>query len=184
MAPHERVRTALLAGVTVAALAVGAWWWRDAAPALGPTGPSPSPSMDAFLRPGVRLVDPADQVLASAAPDDWVIVHVEPTGPPGPADGAGELWHERSHLVPGAPPLDRRSSMADFGRYLVTVRCSGPGRLVVELSGVRYARPPSNVRCGEGVEALVVESSGAPLLVRFSAVAGEVDLDARLAQLS
>ncbi|NES14670.1 MULTISPECIES: hypothetical protein [Micromonospora] len=123
-------------------------------------------------------------MLAGADPDDRVIVHVEPTGRPGPDDGASELWHERSHLVPGASPLARQSSTADFGRYLLTVGCSGPGTVVVELVGVRPAQPPSNVRCGEGSQSSVVESSGAPLLVRFSAVEGEVDLDARLAQLS
>ncbi|MFG2055414.1 hypothetical protein ACGFI9_15445 [Micromonospora sp. NPDC048930] len=184
MAPDDRVRTALLAGLTAAALAAGGWWWQGSAPALGPTGPSPSPSRDAFLEPGVRLADPVlGEVLPSSDPGDRVVVHVGPSDPPG-TGAALELWHERSHLVPGRPPLARQSSTADVGQYLLSVRCSGPGAVVVEFSGAGYDPPPSNVRCGEGSASSVVESTGSPLLVRFSAEEGEVDLDARLAQLS
>ncbi|MGW5668356.1 hypothetical protein [Micromonospora sp. NPDC003776] len=185
MAAEDRVRTVLLAAATLAALALGAWWWQTSAPALGPTGASPSPSAAVFLEPGVRLVDPATgQLLDGADPDEALVVHVGPTAPPGTDGGASELWHERSHLVPGAPPLARRNSTPDFGKYVLSVRCTGPGAVVVEFSGARYDPPPGTVRCGEGGESHVVESAGRPLLVRFSAVEGGVDLDARLAQLS
>ncbi|MCW3841648.1 hypothetical protein ONA70_16225 [Micromonospora yasonensis] len=185
MAHDDRVRTALLAGLAAAALATGASWWQGSAPALGPIEPSPSPSRDAFLQPGVRLVDPATgQVLAGSDPEEPVVVHVRPTDPLVTGGGAVELWHERSQLVPGSPPLARQSSTSDVGQYMLTVRCSGPGAVIIEFSGARYDLPPSNVRCGDGSQSSVVESAGGPLLVRFSAVEGEVDLDARLVQLS
>lgn len=185
MAADDRVRTALLVAGTGAALALGAWWWQASAPALGPTGPSPSPSAAAFLEPGVRLVDPATgQLLDGTDPDKALVVHVAPTAPPSPRGGGSELWHVRSHLVPGAPPIAREYSTAGTGQYMLSVSCTGPGAVVVEFTGARYDPPPSRVRCGEGVESHVVESSSGPPLVRFSAVEGAVDLDARLFQLS
>ncbi|MFR9776652.1 hypothetical protein ACL02O_11420 [Micromonospora sp. MS34] len=193
MGPDDRVRTALLVGVTVAALAVGAWWWRDAAPVLGPTGgPSPSPSGAAFLQPGVRLVDPVTgQPLVE--PGQPLVVHQEPGEPPvihqepGEAPVLGgvvsEEWHERSHLVPGDRPLARLSRSSGATQYLLSIRCTGPGTVVVEFSGARYDPSPHNVRCAQSSETVAVEASGRPLLVRFAAVEGELDLDARLSAL-
>lgn len=185
MGPDERVRTALLAGLTVAALAVGGWWWQGSAPVLGQAGPSPSPSASASPSRAVVLLDPATgQVLASVAPEDAVIVHRAPGEPPIQGDAVRELWHERSHLEPTGPPRARRSSASGDTRYLLSVRCTGPGAVVVEVFAAWYNPSPRNVRCGEGGQTSVLEGTGGPLLVRFSAVDGELDLDARLSTLS
>jgi hypothetical protein len=186
MGPDERVRTALLAGLTVAALAVGGWWWQNSAPALGPTGPSPSPSASASPdRTTVRLDPATGQVLGSADPEDTVVFHVGPGEPPIQGDAGQELWRERSHLKPTDPPLARQSGASGAQRYLLSVQCAGPGAVAIEISGAQDDPSPPNVRCTEGGgEFMVVEGAGGQLTVRFTALEGEVDLDARLSGLS
>ena len=87
MAADERIRSALLAGLTVTALAAGAGWWRAAAPELGRS--APTPSTGAVLEPGVRVQLDAetgqmlDRVVLSGPevdPDAPVVIHEEPGG--------------------------------------------------------------------------------------------------------
>jgi hypothetical protein len=187
MGPDERLRAVLLAGLAGLALVIGAWWWQGAAPALGPTGPSPSPSTAAFLQPGVRVADPTTGQLfdgSSPGPAGQVVIHQEPGPAPARAAVVQELWHERSWLVPGGRPLVRRATASVATHYLLNVRCVGPGAVVVEISGARYDPPPRTVRCGQAAETDVVQAAAGRLLVRFSAVEGALELDARLSALS
>ncbi|PSK63166.1 hypothetical protein B0E53_04915 [Micromonospora sp. MH33] len=205
MAPDERIRRALLAGLTVTALAAGAGWWRAAAPALGRAGPHPTPSSDAFLEPGFR-VDPSgspvrlravvdvqtgrvlDQVVLSgpeADPDAPVVIHEEPGGAARRREVSYQVWRERSRLMPDGAPVTRRANASDGNRFLLTVSCSGAGAVAVGLTGSSDDGTERVLSCGGPTAASVsvVAASGGPLLVRFIALRDQVDLDARLEEL-
>ncbi|MFG3687790.1 hypothetical protein [Micromonospora sp. NPDC047740] len=192
MGADDRVRGALLAGLTVAGLAAGGWWWRQAAPALGPAGASPSPSADAFLEPGVRLGDPdtrrvfvdpdTGQVIPGpeADPDEGLVVHQEP-GAAAEAFSTRALWSERSHLGAGDAPLVRQTNPSAGERHLLAVSCTGPGTLTVAYSGSDQDSTPLTTTCaGTPLVRPLTAGGGGPLLVRFTVADGEVDLDARL----
>ncbi|OKI52806.1 hypothetical protein [Micromonospora sp. CB01531] len=193
MGADDRVRGALLAGLTVAGLAAGGWWWRQAAPVLGPTGAAPSPSADAFLEPGVRLADPdtsrvfvnldTGQVIAGpeADPDEGLVVHQEP-GAPGETLSSHAVWTERSHLDAGNERMVRQTNPTAGERHFLTVSCTGSGTLTVALSGSDEDDPPHMTTCTRTL-ALHFTASGGPLLVRFTVADGELDLDARLVTL-
>ncbi|MFC0030757.1 hypothetical protein ACFFMM_14640 [Micromonospora chaiyaphumensis] len=183
MASDERIRRALLAGLTVVALAVGAGWWRAAAPTLGPTAPDPTPSADASLQPGIRVVDPrTGQVLPGpeADPGEAVVIHQEP-GDPTVSVVSDVLWHDGSHLRPG-DLVERQISASPGQRYLLTVGCAGAGAgaLTVRWSGTDEDDQGLEVACGTRVDHPLT-AGGGPLLVRFTATGSAVDLDARLA---
>jgi hypothetical protein len=201
VAPDERIRRALLAGLTVAALAAGAAWWRAAAPELGRTEPQPTRSAGVFLEPGFRvdpggsplrsrvLVDPQtgrllDQAVLSgpeADPDAPVVIHEEPGGVARRREVLYEVWRERSRLTPGGAPVTRWANASDGNRFLLTVSCSGGGAVAVGLTG-SSDDTQRVVSCGGPTAASfsVVGASGGPLLVRFVALRNPVDLDARL----
>lgn len=185
----DRVRGALLAGLALAATAVGAWWWQASAPVLGPApGAGPSPSTSAFLERGVRVaVDPqTGQLRGEADPDAGVVFRLEPDAgvafPPGP-DGAVErtetVWQEQSHLDPGDGPLVRQSNPAPGERQLLTISCTGSGTVTVHFLGSDEAGPLTATCAAVTVHSLT--ASGGPLLVRFTVAGGGVDLNARLA---
>lgn len=191
MAPDDRVRSVLLAGSAVVALAAGASWWRGAAPALGPVDPTPGPSATTPLDRALAVVDPAtgqvvDRLTVRSA--EPLLLHQEPGEAPVRLEARREVWRERSHLVPGGSPAVRRSGPSDETRYLLTVSCSGPGpgAVIVEFTGSGVDTPPHVVPCadGAGKDVSVLETEGGPVVARFSAADGEVDLDARLAALS
>ncbi|MCW3813082.1 hypothetical protein ONA91_01235 [Micromonospora sp. DR5-3] len=203
MGADDRVRGALLAGLTVAALAAGGWWWQRSAPALGETGASPSPSTGAFLEPGVRLADPdtrrvtvdpdarrvtvdpeTGQVLPGpeADPDAGLVVHQEP-GAAAEVLSSHAVWAERSQLAPGDGPLVRQANPSAGERHLLTVSCSGPGTLTVAYSGSDQDGTPLTTTCAETPLARRIDAAGGPLLVRFTVAGGAVDLDARLVAL-
>ncbi|MET8833722.1 hypothetical protein ABZV78_07385 [Micromonospora sp. NPDC004540] len=190
MASDERIRRALLAGLTVAALAAGAGWWRAAAPELGRPAPvpDPTPSTAAFLEPGVRVIDPrTGQVLPGpeADPDEPVVLHVEPDGTVERRQVTYEVWRERSHLTPDGAPVTRRANASDAVRFRLTVGCSGPGAVAVGFTGSTDDESEQVMSCVPGtVSILVVSTTGGPLLVRFVALRDRVDLDARLDALT
>lgn len=200
MAPDERVRSALLAGLTVTALAAGAGWWRAAAPELGRPAPAPTPSTGAFLEPGVRVgpsgsprglsvvVDAqTGRVLeqAGADPDAPVVIHEEPGGVTQRSEVLFEVWRERSRLMPDSAPVTRRANASDGNRFLLTVSCSGPGTVAVRFTGSSDDGTEQILSCdGPGKTSMVtVNSMGGPLLTRFVALGNRIDLDARLQTL-
>ncbi|MEU4478190.1 hypothetical protein AB0F68_09045 [Micromonospora sp. NPDC023966] len=201
MAPDERMRSAVLAGLTVAALAAGAGWWRAAAPELGRAAPDPAPSTAAFLEPGIRVdaggprlravVDPQtgqvlDQVVLpgpEADPDEPLVIHEEPDGVVRQRAVRYEVWREKSRLTPGGAPVTRRANASDGSRFLLTVGCSGPGTVAVGFTGSNADESERVVSCDGRTDVTVLDGSGGPLLVRFVALGDRVDLDARLNEL-
>ncbi|MFE9954885.1 hypothetical protein [Micromonospora sp. NPDC005299] len=188
MAPDERIRRALLAGLTVAALAAGAGWWRAAAPALGSTAPDPAPSTGAFLGPGLRVMIDAEtgQVLPGpeADPDEPLVLHEEPGGT-AERRQVYEVWRERSRLTPDGAPFTRRANASDAVRFRLTVGCSGPGAVAVRFTGSTDDESEQVVSCVPATASiLVVTTTGGPLLVRFAALRDRVDLDAQLDALN
>lgn len=187
VAPDERIRRVLLAGLTVAALATGAAWWRAAAPAQGRTGPDPAPSTGAFLESGVRVaVDPrTGQVLPGpqADPDEPVVLHEEPDGVARWRDVSHTVWREQSLLMPDGAPVTRMTNASDGGKFLLRVGCSGSGGVVVGFTGSSEDDTEQGLSCNGPADVLMVSARGGPLLVRFVAVRDQVDLDARLDEL-
>ncbi|MEU9828252.1 hypothetical protein [Micromonospora chersina] len=200
MAPDERTRRALLAGLTVTALAAGAVWWRVADPALGQAGPRPTPSTDVFLHPGARVAptgSPArlsvvvdaqtGRVLeqAEADPDAPLVIHEEPGGVTRRSEVLYEVWRERSRLMPDSAPVTRRANASEGNRFLLTVRCSGGGAVAVGFTGSSDDGTEQVLSCGDppAASVVVVSSTGGPLLVRFAALREQVDLDALLQAL-
>nr|QZS07514.1 hypothetical protein [Micromonospora endolithica] len=184
MASDERIRRALLAGLTVAALAAGAGWWRAAAPELGRPAPAPdpTPSTAAFLEPGVRVIDPrTGQVLPGpdVDPDEAVVIHQEP-GDRTATVVTDVLWHEGSHLRPG-DLVERQVASSAADRYVLTVGCTGGGALTVGWSGAEEDGQDLTMGCASGPVSRLLSAGGGPLLVRFTVTDAEVDLDARLA---
>ncbi|MFF4889561.1 ATP-binding protein [Micromonospora chersina] len=194
MAPDERIRSALLAGLTVTALAAGAGWWRAAAPELGRSAPAPTPSTRAFLEPGVRVQLDAetgqmlDRVVLSGPevdPDAPVVIHEEPGGVTGRSQVLFEVWRERSRLTPDGAAVTRRANASDGNRFLLTVTCSGPGAVAVRFTGSSDDGTEQILSCDGPTAAsmVTVNSMGGPLLTRLAALRGRVDLDARLETL-
>lgn len=186
VAPDERIRRAVLAGLAVAVLAAGAAWWRAAAPALGRTVPDPAPSTGAFRQPGLRVTLDAEtgRVLPGpeADPDAPVVVHEDPGGVARRLEVWQTVWREKSLLMPDGAPVTRRASASDGAQFLLVVRCSGSGAVAARFTGSSDDETERMLNC-EGPDAVsisVVDARGGPLLVRFVAVRDQVDLDARL----
>lgn len=186
-AVDDRLRGGLLAWLALAALAVGGWWWHQAAPATGPVAAplgSGPPSLAPEPSPLDRvLVEPDGRVSRGPGtePDVPVVIHQE--------SGAAALlvshavWEDRSHLTPGDAPLVRQSAPSNGERHLLMVTCTGPGTLTVVVSGSREDTPQERVACSGSPTTRSVTAAGGPLLVRFSVTDGEVDLQARLLAL-
>ncbi|MFF4811417.1 hypothetical protein ACFY03_24750 [Micromonospora chersina] len=194
MAADERIRSALLAGLTVTALAAGAAWWRAAAPEPGRSAPAPTPSTGAVLEPGVRVQLDAetgqmlDRVVLSGPevdPDAPVVIHEEPGVVTGRSQVLFEVWRERSRLTPDGAPVTRRANASDGNRFLLTVTCSGPGAVAVRFTGSSDDGTEQILSCDGPTAAsmVTVNSMGGPLLTRLAGLRGRVDLDARLETL-
>ncbi|MFF4878478.1 hypothetical protein [Micromonospora sp. NPDC000668] len=208
----DRLRSAVLAGVALAALAVGGWWWRAAAPAptAGPAtaaptaGPTVSTALDRVLASGVpgegvtALVDPetgeATEVRrapgVSIDPETGWITDID--GDSGEfffqGDASGGLprfsetiWRERATLTPGQPVT--RQSADDGARYLLQYRCTGPGAMLLVITGAQIAGSP-RVDCDGTVSVSEVDATGGLIRVSLS-TAGEqpVEVEAQLAAL-
>ncbi|MET7966860.1 hypothetical protein [Micromonospora sp. NPDC005305] len=188
MAPDERIRRALLAGLTVAALVAGAAWWRAAEPALGRTGPDPAASAGAFLQPGLRVTLDAKtgRVLpgSEADPDEPVVIEENPDGAARWRDVSHTVWREQSLLMPDGGPVTRRANASDGARFLLTVSCSGADAVSVGFTGSSEDETELGLSCNGPADRVVVTARGGPLLVRFTAARDQVDLDARLDELN
>ncbi|MCI4063090.1 hypothetical protein MRQ36_11070 [Micromonospora sp. R77] len=179
---EDRVRGALLAGLAVAVLAVGGWWWRGCAPATGPVTArtEPTPASGAPLDRLLVTVDSEDgRVLPG--PEETLVLHQEPDGR---AEVPSPVWVERSHLDGTGPPLVRQTNPSAGERHLLLVGCTGPGKLTVSFSGTGDGGPGLPVDCTGAPTTVAVTAAGGPLQVRFVAAGGGVDLDARLSTLS
>ncbi|MCX5068011.1 hypothetical protein OOJ91_19395 [Micromonospora lupini] len=199
-AGDDRLRSAVLAGVAVAALAVGGWWWRAAAPetAAGSAGPS-----TATPSAGPSVSTALERLLASEVPEDRVTVRINPesgevvefesrsavdpqTGKTlGSEDAPGDLpvfretiWREQRELPPGEGVT--RQASADGAHYVLQYRCTRPGALAVTGTGAEIAGPP-RIDCDGAVATAEVRPGRGPFLVSLSAVGDEpIDVEAQL----
>ncbi|NLU77331.1 hypothetical protein HCA58_02775 [Micromonospora sp. HNM0581] len=189
-----RLRGALLTAVAVAALTLGGWWWQQQAPeastgAGAVPGGHPADSYQ-WLDPvtgGVAsglsgaasavLVDPRTGAVfdedeppatGSAAPDRWWLGGTEP------------VWTESARLSPGGA-VARQTRMGRGERHLLSLRCTGPGELLVAVSGARSAAPMT-VNCDGGQVMMELVGTGAGARLSFSPAGSEpVQIEARLA---
>ncbi|SCG75726.1 hypothetical protein [Micromonospora humi] len=198
MASEERIRSAMLVGLTVLALTLGAWWWRSTAPWLGATGGSTTEDLvrsrvevegavgeapPAGRDPAVVAVDP-DTGEVGPGPDRSVIIHVDPDGSTRPLEVSHVVWRETSRLTPGAPAVVRQANPSSGDTYRLSVRCSGAGAAVaLRVAGAGAGDTERVLSCGSRLDIPLLEGSGAPVLVRFEPLRGEAELDARLEAL-
>ncbi|MFG3557899.1 hypothetical protein ACGGAQ_26320 [Micromonospora sp. NPDC047557] len=201
-ATDDRLRSAVLAGVTLAALAVGGWWWRAAAPA--PVGvpsaePSVSTELERFLANGV----PEGRVTLQVNPETGEAVRVEGRPPlvdpeTGTVIDLGDdqgvlspgsdlpsfratIWREQRELTPGQGVT--RQSSDDGSRFLLQYRCTRPGTMAVTSTGAEIVGPP-RIDCDGTVASAEVLPGGGPFRVSLSAVGDKpIDVEAQLVAL-
>ncbi|MFI2710302.1 hypothetical protein ACH495_09260 [Micromonospora sp. NPDC018662] len=196
MVSEERIRAAMLVGLTVLAVALGGWWWRSTAPWLGTTvgasaddlarsrvdvdaavGAAPPEQPTARSRMVVE-VDPRTGEVRSP-----VVVDVEPDGGTRQGDVSHVVWRETSRLSPGGPPVVRQANPSRDDEYRLSVSCAGDGAVSMTVSGAGSDGVERVMGCGGRVNVSLLGGTGAPVLVRFAAVRGEVELDARMEAL-
>jgi hypothetical protein len=196
----HRLRGALLAAAAVAALTLGGWWWRVAAPeaqtgvGLAPGGSSagtywrensvtagtvsepPHATSPILVDPRTGAVvgaddGPAERPTGSAASSGWW------------AGGTELVWTESARLGSGAAVI-RQTRMERGERHLLRLRCTGPGELLVAVSGARSAAPMT-VGCDGGQVLMDLTGTGAAARLSFSPAGSEpVQIEARLIALS
>ncbi|MGI5524313.1 hypothetical protein ACQEUX_25705 [Micromonospora sp. CA-259024] len=203
----DRLRSAVLGGVALVALAVGGWWWRAAAPApvAAPVGrPMAEASVSTQL----------ERVLADGAPDERVEMRVDSqtgevvrmrddarvtidaaTGTITDIDGdpralfpAGDLpafretiWREQRELAPGQGVA--RQSTDDGSRYLLQYRCTRPGTLQVTVTGASIIGSP-RIDCDGTIANVEVLPASGPIRVSLATVGDrEIDVQAQLVAL-
>lgn len=195
----DRLRSAVLAGVAVAALAVGGWWWRAAAPettagsarpeATPSTGPSVSTALERLVAAGV----PEERVTFRVDPESGEAVEVErrPAIDPqssrtlGSEDAPGDLpvflstiWREQRELAPGEDVTRQASN--DGSHYVLQYRCTRPGTLAVAGTGAEIAGP-ARIDCDGAVATADVLPGNGPFRVSLSAVSDQpIDVEAQL----
>ncbi|MET8527354.1 hypothetical protein [Micromonospora sp. NPDC005172] len=206
-AADDRLRSVVLVGVALAALALGGWWWRAAAPApvAGPVGPPVvAPSVSTEL----------ERIVASGVPEDRVTVWVDPqTGEAvrlggdrgrvieletdASADTGADvgvlvpgsdlpsfrdtIWREQRELAPGEERT--RQASDDGARYLLQYRCTRPGTLAVTSTGAEIVGPP-RIDCDGTLASAQVLPGGGPFRVSLSAVGDRpIDVQAQLVAL-
>ncbi|MGC4852645.1 hypothetical protein ACLQ24_04455 [Micromonospora sp. DT4] len=203
----DRLRSAVLVGVALAALAVGGWWWRAAAPApaAGPVSPpvvAPSVSTElerslARLAPEERVtvrVDPQTGEAVRVRSDPRVVIDPETGAIADIEDGVGVLvpgsdlplfretiWREQRELAPGEERT--RQASDDGARYLLQYRCTRPGTLAVTSTGAAIAGPP-RIDCDGTLASAEVLPGGGLFRVSLSAVGDwPIDVQAQLVAL-
>ncbi|MFD6567287.1 hypothetical protein [Micromonospora profundi] len=199
----DRLRSAVLAGVAVAALVVGGWWWWAAAPesTAGPARPTAEPSASTVV----------ERVVVSGMPDGPVRVRIDPEtgeatevrtrprvvvdpatgmitdveGPPGDSFGTGDLplfketvWRQRRELLPGERVTRRSADTA--ARHMLQVRCTRLGSLTVTVTGAQLSGP-TRVYCDGTITTAVVIPDGGRIRVSLVSTAVQpVDVQAQL----
>ncbi|MFG1652833.1 hypothetical protein ACGFIE_23165 [Micromonospora sp. NPDC049275] len=199
-AADDRLRSAVLAGVAVAALAVGGWWWRAAAPettagsarpaATPSTGPSVSTALERLVASGV----PEGRVTFRVDPESGDVVEFErrPAIDPqtretlGSEDAPGDLpvflstiWREQREVVPGED-VTRQATDDGGAHYVLQYRCTRPGMLAVTSTGAEIAGP-ARIDCDGAVATADVLPGSGPFRVSLSAVGDQpIDVEAQL----
>ncbi|WP_174534065.1 hypothetical protein [Micromonospora chalcea] len=198
MASEERDGRALLAGLTVLALLLGSAWWRSAAPQPGPATSAAPASAD--LAPRNWRVDPStgearpvprpgrDAVsdirrVPRAEPGRSVVIQVEDDGTTHVLQVSHVVWRERSRLTPGGPPVVRQVRPTRGDNYRLSVSCAGDGVVVVLVSGLGDDDLRRALRCGGQLDVPVVGGRDELVQMRFVAIRGRAELDARLEAL-
>ncbi|MBQ1024399.1 hypothetical protein [Micromonospora sp. C95] len=193
----HRLRGALLAAVGVAVLTLGGWWWQVQAPqaqtglGVAPGGSSsatywrenpatvavvPEPASTIVIDPRTGTVVGADggpvdgTVPSSAVADGW--------------RGANDLvWAESARLSSGGAVV-RQTRLERDERHLLWLRCTGPGELLVAVSGARSAAPMT-VGCDGGQVLMELTGTGAAARLSFSPAGSQpVQIEARLVALT
>ncbi|MFY1618169.1 hypothetical protein [Micromonospora sp. WMMD736] len=206
-AGDDRLRSAVLVGMALGALAVGGWWWRAAAPApvAGPvrppaSTPSVSTEMDRVLarvEPEARVTVRIDAETGEAVEvrsDRRVVVDPE-TGEVADLDAdvgvlvpgsdlpsfRSTIWREQRELTPGEART--RQASDDGSRFLLQYRCTRPGTLAVTSTGAEIAGPP-RIDCDGTLASARVLPGGGPFRVSLSAVGDRpIDVEAQLVAL-
>ncbi|MEV2238935.1 hypothetical protein [Micromonospora sp. NPDC049891] len=194
----HRLRGALLAAVGVAALILGGWWWRVQAPEV-PSGGDVAPggsSAATYWRenqvtgeivrehPGATatlLVDAHTGAVVGASGGP-----VDPVGTTRPGgtrtSGAELVWTEQVRLSSGGAVV-RQTRMGSGERHLLRLSCTGPGELLIAVSGARSAAPMT-VACDGGLVMMELTGTGAPARLSFSPAGSQpVQVEARLIAL-
>ncbi|MFI7548712.1 hypothetical protein ACIBQ2_03105 [Micromonospora sediminimaris] len=193
----HRLRGALLAAVAVAALTLGGWWWRVAAPEAqtgvglpsavtywrgnpvtgGTVSELPHATSSVLVDARTGAVAGADDgpaerpATGSAAPSGWYV------------GGTELVWTESARLGSGAAVV-RQTRMERGERHLLRLRCTGPGELLVAVAGARSAAPMT-VGCDGGQVMMELTGIGAAARLSFSPAGSEpVQIEARLIALS
>ncbi|MEV4710497.1 hypothetical protein [Micromonospora sp. NPDC049374] len=196
----HRLRGALLAAAAVAALTLGGWWWQIAAPEW-PTGaglaPDGSSSVTYWREDPVtgdtvpELPNATSSVLVDARTGAVAGTHDGPaqrtvTGSAGSsgwrAGGTDLVWTESARLSSGGAVV-RQTRMERGERHLLRLRCTGPGELLVAVSGARSAAPMT-VGCDGGQVMMELAGTGAAARLSFSPAGSEpLQIEARLIAL-
>lgn len=202
-AANDRLRSAVLVGATLAALVLGGWWWRTAAPAPM-AGPSVAPSVSSEL----------ERILIDGVPDARVTVRVDPETGAGARVGGdrrrvidpetGEIaefeadvgvlvpgsdmpsfrdtiWREQRELAPGEEFT--RQASDDGSRYLLQYRCTRPGTLVLASTDAELAGP-IRIDCNGALASARVLPGAGWFRVSLSAEGAQsIDVQAQLVAL-
>jgi hypothetical protein len=207
----DRLRSAVLVGMTLAALAVGGWWWRAAAPAptAGPAAsPSPAPTVATALDRAASLAEPDERVTVrvdgetgdvlgvdgrsgvTIDPETGMVIDVD--GVPGEMfyepDATGALprfpmtsWRVQATITP-TTGITRQAAGND-GRYLLQYRCTRPGALRVTLGGAQMSGP-EQIDCDGVITTAELSGAGGPIQVTLTVVdAQSIDVEAQLVEL-
>ncbi|SCF35282.1 hypothetical protein [Micromonospora mirobrigensis] len=186
---EDRLRAGVLAGLTVAALVAGGLWWRAAAPQTGPVaGTDP-----AGLMVGVEPTSPAGS--ESAAYRSSLRVTLAPEGAVGsvevgptvdrPADFPlpGAIWSVAREGIGPEAGLNAEVQPAEGVRYRLRLRwrCTGPGQLVVAVSGALSGERQPSTACDGRVRSAELIGAGVPARIMLSTVdMAPVEVDAEL----
>ncbi|GIJ75591.1 hypothetical protein SAMN05443287_114129 [Micromonospora phaseoli] len=194
----HRLRGTVLVGGAVVALTLGGWWWQaQAPPTLTGAGVAAQGSSTAAT---YWREDPVTGVMTPEHPDGASFFRVDPGtgGLIGEIDntaggtvsdlsgrgwaGGEVVWTERVELGPGAAVV-RQTRIAHDERHLLTFTCTGPGDLLVVVTGARAA-DPLTAACDGAVATTEVIGTGASVRVALSpAGAAAVKVQARLIAL-
>jgi hypothetical protein len=207
----DRVRSAVLVGVALAALAVGGWWWRAAAPAptAGPAAsPSPVPTVATALDRAALLAEPDERVTVRLDSETGEVLGVDgragvtidqETGMVTDVDGVpGEMFYDPDATggLPRFPVTSwrvqatvtpttgiTRQSAGNDARYLLQYRCTRPGEMRVRLSGAQISGP-DQIFCGGVTTTAELSGTGGPIQVTLTVVdAQSIDVEAQLVEL-
>ncbi|MEU8299255.1 hypothetical protein AB0C04_18475 [Micromonospora sp. NPDC048909] len=191
----DRLSAGVLTGATVLALVVGGWWWRANVPVTGSSSDGaspPSPDAERFVSSdsdtgAVFHVDPSTGAAfrVDRAPDGGDPSEPQSRGEDADADlpwSPNTFWRERTTLSPERG-VTRQSAGEDGVRYLLQGRCSGPGELLLVITGSR-SDERSQPTCDGSLQVQVVTGAGSPIRISLTTVDSEpVRIEAQLVGL-